>query len=97
MQNIKASYVNYYDSSSNYNKGIRMPTMIRIGGGVLPTESRNATVVGVFFDDNIDAHTFYTYKDDAYDVGCSTDDCFYFPNTGIQRFDNDIWHTMKRV
>lgn len=37
MQNIKASYVNYFDyDSSNYNKGERIPTMIRIAGGVLP-------------------------------------------------------------
>lgn len=36
MKNIKASYVNYYDyTASNYNKGTRVPTMIRIGGGVL--------------------------------------------------------------
>lgn len=54
MTNIKASYVNYYDaSSSNYNKGTRVPMMIRIGGGILPKQSRNASVVGVFFDDNI--------------------------------------------
>lgn len=38
MQNIKASYVNYYESTSGsyYNKGTRIPTMIRISGGVLP-------------------------------------------------------------
>lgn len=97
MQNIKASYVNYYDSVTNFNKGPRIPTMIRIAGGVLPTESRNATVIGVFFDDNIDAHTFYTYKDQSYDVGCSTGNCKYYPNTGITLFPNDIWHTMRRV
>ncbi len=38
LQNIKASYVNYYDSTSGpYNKGVRVPMMIRIGGGVLPS------------------------------------------------------------
>lgn len=38
MQNIKASYVNYFDyDSTNYNKGERVPTMIRISGGVLPS------------------------------------------------------------
>ena len=36
MQNIKASYVNYYDSTTNINTGIRIPTMLRIAGGVLP-------------------------------------------------------------
>lgn len=71
--------------------------MIRIAGGVLPSESRNATVIGVFFDDNMDAKTFYTYKDEAYDVGCSTGNCIYYPNTNINLDANDIWHTMKRV
>jgi hypothetical protein len=37
MQNIKAAYVNYYDDGSNYNKGVRFPMLLRIGGGVLPT------------------------------------------------------------
>lgn len=97
LQNIKASYVNYYDSSSNFNKGIRIPTMIRIAGGVLPKESRNATVVGVFFDDNVDAYSFYTEKGEARDIGCSTGHCYYYPNTGIRLFPNDIWHTMRRV
>lgn len=39
MQNIKAAYVNYYDNAVSpyaYNKGIRIPMMVRIGGGVLP-------------------------------------------------------------
>lgn len=37
LENIKASYVNYYeDTSGNFNKGSRVPTMIRISGGVLP-------------------------------------------------------------
>jgi len=38
MQNIKAAYVNYYDNSGtgDYNKGVRIPMMVRIGGGVLP-------------------------------------------------------------
>ena len=97
MQNIKASYVNYYDGTSQFNKGIRIPTMIRIAGGVLPTESRDATVMGVFFDDNIDAHTFYTTKDQSYNIGCSTNNCKYHPNTGVNLHLNDIWHTNRRV
>jgi hypothetical protein len=37
MVNIKASYVNYFDySASSYNKGTRIPMMLRIGGGILP-------------------------------------------------------------
>lgn len=71
--------------------------MIRVAGGVLPTESRNATVIGVFFDDNVDAHTFYTEKDESYAIGCSTANCKYYPNTGINLNMNDIWHTMRRV
>ena len=99
MQNIKASYVNYYDrgSGNSFNRGMRIPTMIRIAGGVLPTESRGATVMGVFFDDNVDADTFYTTKDEAYDIGCSTNNCKYYPNTGINLHLNDIWHTNRRV
>lgn len=51
MANIKYSYVNYYDNGASiYNKGVRVPMMARIGGGVLPTESLGATVVAVFFD-----------------------------------------------
>ena len=38
MQNIKAAYVNYYDNTAGaYNIGIRIPMMLRIGGGVLPS------------------------------------------------------------
>lgn len=37
IQNIKASYVNYFDfDATNYNRGERIPTMIRISGGILP-------------------------------------------------------------
>lgn len=37
MANIKYSYVNYYDNSVIYNKGVRIPMLARIAGGVLPT------------------------------------------------------------
>ncbi len=38
MQNIKAAYVNYFDNTAgSYNKGSRIPMMVRIGGGVLPS------------------------------------------------------------
>jgi hypothetical protein len=37
IQNIKAAYVNYYDNINGYyNKGVRIPMMLRISGGVLP-------------------------------------------------------------
>ncbi len=98
MKNIKASYVNYYDyNSAKYNKGTRIPMMLRIAGGVLPDESRNATVIGVFFDDNIEARTFYTSIDKSYQIGCSTGSCLYYPNENINNVRNDNWHTNKRV
>jgi len=38
MQNIKAAYVNYFDNTAGaFNKGSRIPMMVRIGGGVLPS------------------------------------------------------------
>jgi hypothetical protein len=99
MQNIKAAYTNYYDNSANnaYNKGSRIPMMLRIAGGILPSESRNATVVGVFFDDNVEARTFYTEIDESYKIGCSTSNCLYYPNENINNARNDNWHTNKRV
>lgn len=98
MQNIKASYVNYFDSSStSYNKGERIPTMIRIAGGILPKESRNATSAAIFFDDNVDASTFFNAAGKSYEIGCSTGNCQYYPNTGVNLPNNDIWHTMRRV
>jgi hypothetical protein len=98
LQNIKAAFVNYYDfSASNYNKGTRIPMMIRIAGGVLPSESRNATVIGVFFDDNVEARTFYTSIDSSYQIGCSTGNCLYFPNENINNARNDNWLTNKRI
>lgn len=37
LTNVKASYVNYWDYSlTQYNKGSRVPMMLRIGGGILP-------------------------------------------------------------
>ena len=77
MQNIKAAYVNYYDNSAYgyYNKGVRVPMMVRIGGGVLPSESQDATVIGIFFDDYIDAGTFYTTTGSSHAVGCTTGTC----------------------
>lgn len=37
LTNVKASYVNYWDyTSTQYNKGSRVPMMLRIGGGILP-------------------------------------------------------------
>ncbi len=37
LTNVKASYVNYWDYTiTQYNKGSRIPMMLRIGGGILP-------------------------------------------------------------
>jgi len=38
LSNIKASFVNYYDNiAGSYNKGVRIPMMLRIAGGILPS------------------------------------------------------------
>lgn len=96
MANIKYSYVNYYDNSSIYNKGVRIPTLARIAGGVLPTESLGATVVAVFFDENMDGTTFMTSPTTNFDIGCSTGQCVYYPNSGVL-VPRDIWHCSDRV
>jgi hypothetical protein len=99
MSNIKAAYVNYYDNSATgaYNKGVKIPMMLRIGGGILPAESNNATAIGLFFDDFIDASTFYTTTGSSFAIGCSTGSCNYFPNKGISNTRNDNWHTNRRI
>lgn len=98
LQNIKASYVNYYDSTTGpYNKGVRVPMMVRIGGGVLPEESRGATAIGIFFDDNVDAQTFYSTPGDSWAVGCSTGSCSYFPNKGVSNSRTDNWLLNRQV
>lgn len=99
MQNIKAAYVNYFDNSGTlaYNKGSRIPMMIRIAGGVLPSESLSATVIGVYFDDNVDATTFFTTKNSAWAVGCSTGTCNYFPNSQLSNTKMESWLTSRSV
>ena len=101
LQNIKAAYVNYYDSSAgpnfHYNKGVRIPMMVRIGGGVLPAESNGATAIGIFFDDNVDASTFYTTSGSSWSVGCSTGSCNYFPNTGASNTRSDKWLLNRQI
>jgi hypothetical protein len=100
MQNIKAAYVNYYDSYNNpypYNKGVRVPMMVRIGGGVLPAESNGATAMGIFFDDNVDAKTFYQDTGNSWAVGCSTGTCNYYPNAGLSNTRADKWLLNRQV
>jgi hypothetical protein len=99
MQNIKAAYVNYFDNSASsaYNKGSRIPMMVRIAGGVLPSESRSATVIGVYFDDNVDATTFYTTRNSDWAVGCSTGTCNYFPNSQLSNTKMESWLTSRSV
>lgn len=100
LQNIKAAYVNYYDSTVNgapYNKGVRIPMMVRIGGGVLPAESKGATAIGIFFDDNVDASTFYTTTGSSWSVGCSTGSCNYFQNKGLSNQRSDNWILNRQV
>jgi hypothetical protein len=99
LQNIKASYVNYYDNSanSNYNKGKIIPMMLRIGGGILSSESLDSTVIGVFFDDFIDSSTFYSDVGNSYKIGCSTNNCVYYLNKGLGHLRTDIWLTNRMV
>ena len=98
MQNIKAAYVNYFDNTAGaYNKGSRIPMMVRIAGGVLPSESLSATAIGIFFDDNVDASTFYTNTGSSWAVGCSTASCFYYPNNQLTNTRMDSWLTSRSV
>jgi hypothetical protein len=96
MSNIKAAYVNYFDYTTGaYNKGSRIPMMVRIGGGILPSESHSATAIGIFFDDNVDASTFYTSTGKSWAIGCSTSTCSYFPNKGLSNTRMDSWLTAR--
>lgn len=97
MANIKFSYVNFYDNGGAvWNKGVRIPMLARIGGGVLPNESLGATVVALFFDENMDATTFLTSSTTNYSIGCSTNQCNYYPNLNVP-VPRDIWHCSDRV
>lgn len=51
----------------------------------------------MFFDDNVEARTFYTSIDKSYGIGCSTGSCLYYPNKNINNARNDNWLTNKRV
>ncbi len=100
LQNIKAAYVNYYDNSGGgqvLNKGVRIPMMVRIGGGVLPAESNGATAIGIFFDDNVDASTFYSKPGSSWEVGCSTGACNYFLNDGVSNTRTDNWILSRQI
>lgn len=45
----------------------------------------------------MEASTFYTSKTSSYDIGCSTNNCLYYPNLNLNNYRNDIWPTNKRV
>ena len=51
----------------------------------------------MFFDDNVEARTFFTSLDKSYQIGCSTGNCLYYPNKNINNARNDNWLTNKRV
>lgn len=95
LTNIKAAYINYYDDASGVtNKGIRIPTMVRIGGAALANESLGADTVAVFFDQNTFANTFQDAG--SYSIGCSTGSCMYYSNVGVAT-PQDVWHNSPRV
>ena len=97
LTNVKYSYVNFYDNGGSiWNKGVRIPMLARIGGGVLPTESLGATVVALFFDENMDATTFFTSSTSNYSIGCSTGQCNYYPNINVP-VPRDNWPCSDRV
>jgi len=54
-------------------------------------------VIGVFFDDNVEASTFYTSNNNNYQIGCSTNNCLYYQNLNLNNYRNDVWPTNKRV
>ena len=51
----------------------------------------------MFYDDNVDAHTVYTEKDESYAIGCLTTNCKYYKNAEINFNMNDIWHTFRKL
>lgn len=65
--------------------------MLRIGGGILSSESLDSTVIGLFFDDYVNASTFYSSTGNSYTVGCSTNSCVYYPNKGLSNVRTDNW------
>jgi hypothetical protein len=71
--------------------------MVRIAGGVLPSESMSATAIGIFFDDNVDASTFYTTTGNSWAVGCSTGSCSYFPNKNLNNVKMESWLTSRSI
>lgn len=98
LTNIKASFVNYYDNTAgSYNKGVRIPMMLRLAGGILPSEGLSATAIGIFIDDNIDSSTFYTSPDESWNLGCSTNDCKYYPNKGLNLPRTDNWLSNRLI
>lgn len=65
LSNIKVSYVNFYGHNSKSNSGLRVPMMLRVGGSVLSSEHSGADAIQVFFDDGVDASSFYEDEDDV--------------------------------
>ena len=98
LSNLKASFVNFYGSSSLSNDGGRIPTMLRIGGTVKSEEFKGANRILLFFDSAIDSSSFYNERENTenYEVGCSQASCYYYPSNGVAST-GDSWSTSRMV
>jgi len=53
--------------------------------------------MGIFFDDNVDASTFYTSTGNSWAIGCSTGSCSYTHNKGLTSTRMDNWLVNRMV
>ncbi|EAR88266.2 transmembrane protein, putative (macronuclear) [Tetrahymena thermophila SB210] len=102
LSNIKVSYINLYSQSSGTiqsNNGFYVPTMLRIGGSILRSESLNLDKIHVFLDENVDASNFmenYSTDQSDHSIGCSQATCQYFANSGAF-LSSDTWFNQKKI
>ncbi|KAL4473220.1 hypothetical protein ABPG72_015601 [Tetrahymena utriculariae] len=102
LSNIKVSYANLYSQSSGTiqaNNGFYVPTMLRIGGSILRSESFNLDKIHVFLDENVDATNFmenYSTDQSDHSIGCSQATCQYFANAGVF-LSSDTWFNQKKI
>ncbi|KAL4476525.1 hypothetical protein ABPG74_010258 [Tetrahymena malaccensis] len=102
LSNIKVSYINLYSQNSGTiqsNNGFYVPTMLRIGGSILRSESFNLDKIHVFLDENVDASNFmenYSTDQSDHSIGCSQATCQYFANAGAF-LSSDTWFNQKKI
>ncbi|KAL4471698.1 hypothetical protein ABPG74_008591 [Tetrahymena malaccensis] len=81
LQNAKISFVNFSDKT--LNPGHKIPTFLRIGGSIMPSEDLQATAIAVFFDQSIEVNWFYDEqgmfgRQTNKQVGCSAGECYLY-------------------